>query len=81
MTEEIQDMTYIIKHIRTYLGVEQNWQTDHRIMKEELRLEFSKRIEQVLKTGLNSCNLVKAINIYAVPTLTYAFHVSKWSVT
>src|SRR5699024_4785687 len=36
---------------------------------------------QILKTHLNGRNLMKAINTYAVPLLTYSFGIIKWSKT
>jgi len=50
-------------------------------MKEELTRKLIQRVNQVIKTGLNSRNTVKAINTYAVPTLMYSFGIVKWSDT
>ena len=35
--------------------------TEHQIMKEEIRVKFVDRIKQILKIGLNSKNIVKAV--------------------
>jgi hypothetical protein len=40
-----------------------------------------KRIKSILKSKLNGNNLIKAVNTYAVPLLTYSFGVIKWSKT
>lgn len=64
-----------------YLGVKQARCVDHATVKNELSTEFAGRIRQVLKTSLNSRNIIKAINTYAVPVLGYSFGVIKWSTT
>ena len=38
-------------------------------------------MNQVIKIGLKSHNMVKAINTYAIPLLSYSFGIIKWSDT
>jgi hypothetical protein len=53
----------------------------HSIIKENLEKHFYLRIKSILKSKLNGNNLIKAVNTYAVPLLTYSFGVIKWSKT
>jgi hypothetical protein len=53
----------------------------HSIIKENLEKQFYLRIKSILKSKLNGNNLIKAVNTYAVPLLTYSFGVIKWSKT
>ena len=48
-------------------------------MKRELEEEYTKRILQILVSGLNGKNTVKAINTFAVPVLGYSFGIVQWS--
>lgn len=50
-------------------------------MKEELKEKFVTRTKHILKTGLNSKNLVTALNIYVVSVLTYSFGIIGWNDT
>jgi hypothetical protein len=77
--DQIEDMKP--HELYRYLGTEQNRGTEHKIMKEELKRKFVGRLKQIMKTGLNSRNMVKAINTYAVPVLTYSFGIIKWNST
>jgi hypothetical protein len=43
----------------------------HSIIKENLEKQFDLRIKSILKSKLNGNNLIKAVNTYAVPLLTY----------
>jgi hypothetical protein len=51
------------------------------VIKENLEKQFYLRIKSILKSKLNGNNLIKAVNTYAVPLLTYSFGVIKWSKT
>jgi hypothetical protein len=48
---------------------------------KEKKKQFYLRIKSILKSKLNGNNLIKAVNTYAVPLLTYSFGVIKWSKT
>nr|CAI5833294.1 unnamed protein product [Callosobruchus analis] len=64
-----------------YLGFNQNVKIDHTQVKTILTQEFRDRLIKLLKTKLNSRNLTKAINTFAIPVLTYSFGIIKWSHT
>jgi hypothetical protein len=64
-----------------YLGIQHSNHIQHSIIKENLEKQFYLRIKSILKSKLNGNNLIKAVNRYAVPLLTYSFGVIKWSKT
>jgi hypothetical protein len=64
-----------------YLGINQSNHIQHSIIKENLEKQFYLRIKSILKSKLNGNNLIKAVNTYAVPLLTYSFGVIKCSKT
>lgn len=64
-----------------YLGFQQSTKIDHTSIKNHLSLQYKKRLNQILKTQLNSKNLCKAINTYAIPILTYSFGIINWTKT
>lgn len=64
-----------------YLGFQQNTRLDHTVIKKHLREEYQHRLRLLLRTNLNSKNLFKAINTFAVPILTYSFGIIKWTET
>jgi hypothetical protein len=64
-----------------YLGINQSNHIQHSIIKENLEKQFYLRIKSLLKSKLNGNNLIKAVNTYAVPLLTYSFGIIKWSKT
>uniref|UniRef100_A0A8D8X0N9 Reverse transcriptase n=1 Tax=Cacopsylla melanoneura TaxID=428564 RepID=A0A8D8X0N9_9HEMI len=64
-----------------YLGIMQSRQVAHSEMKQKLQKEFKGRLYKLLKSKLNGKNLIKAINTYAIPVITYSFGVIKWTKT
>lgn len=64
-----------------YLGFHQSNKLDHTKIKQELKQQYVKRLKNLLKSYLNSNNLFKAINTYAISTLTYSFGIIKWTPT
>jgi hypothetical protein len=64
-----------------YLGINQSNHIQHSIIKENLEKQFYLRIKSILESKLNGNNLIKAVNTYAAPLLTYSFGVIKWSKT
>jgi hypothetical protein len=64
-----------------YSSINQSNHIQHSIIKENLEKQFYLRIKSILKSKLNGNNLIKAVNTYAVPLLTYSFGVIKWSKT
>ena len=64
-----------------YLGILENHKVLHKDMKSEIRNEYFKRLKKILKSELNSKNMMNAINTFAIPTLTYCFQILDWSLT
>lgn len=64
-----------------YLGMMQSKKTEHSKIKDEITKNFSTRLKKLMKTHLNSRNLTKAINTFAIPILTYSFGIINWSNT
>ena len=64
-----------------YLGIEENTTVKAKHMKAKLKTEYFSRIKRILKTKLNSKNIIKAINTFAVPSISYGFAILDWSVT
>lgn len=64
-----------------YLGILQAYKLKHKDVKCMLTDTYTKRVTQILKSGLNGKNMFKAINTYAIPTLTYTFGILKWTKT
>lgn len=61
-----------------YLGFHQSRDICHGDIKRTLQKSYTDRLDSHLKTRLNGRNLIKAINTYAVPVLTYSFGIIKW---
>lgn len=78
-TEKIQMMSS--EDTYKYLGIAQSNKIDHTNIKKHLTDQYKQRLKTVLKTKLTAKNMVKAINTYAIPILTYSFGVIKWSKT
>lgn len=64
-----------------YLGMQQARVIEHTKIKETLMKEYICRLEKICSTDLDSKNLVKAINTFAIPVLSYSFGVVTWSDT
>lgn len=64
-----------------YLGFEQNTSMNHTHIKEQLKRKYTHRLTLILKSKLNAKNIIKAVNTYAIPVLTYSFGIVKWSNT
>ncbi|KAJ8912749.1 hypothetical protein NQ315_016705 [Exocentrus adspersus] len=64
-----------------YLGYQQARRIDQKNAKELLKKRFGQRLKSILKTKLCAKNMVKAINTYAVPVLTYSFGVLTYTKT
>nr|XP_018914170.1 PREDICTED: uncharacterized protein LOC109042060 [Bemisia tabaci] len=64
-----------------YLGFQQNRGLNHRDIKQMVQQHFEQRLRVLLRSRLNSRNLFKAINTFAVPVLTYSFGIIKWTTT
>ncbi|KAJ3660258.1 hypothetical protein Zmor_004714 [Zophobas morio] len=64
-----------------YLGFCQSSHINHTKTKTQLKDQYVARLKLKLKTQLNGKNLMKAVNTFCVPLLTYSFGVIKWSKT
>ena len=64
-----------------YLGFQQNTKLNHTKIKTELTQKYKSRLTTILNTKLNAKNIVKAINTFAIPLLTYSFGIIKWTQT
>ncbi|XP_064292512.1 uncharacterized protein LOC135310067 [Plodia interpunctella] len=64
-----------------YLGYVQSRGLDHSEIKRSLQNEYRRRIIKVTKSQLTGKNMIKAINTFCIPILTYSFGVIKWSKT
>lgn len=64
-----------------YLGYQQSKGIDHNKLKSSLRDEYKHRVHILSKSNLAAKNLIKAINTYAIPILTYSFGIIKWTKT
>jgi hypothetical protein len=62
-----------------YLDYMQAKQIKHARMKQKLGKEYLNRTKSILKTKLNEKNMIKAINTYVTPALTFSFGIVKWT--
>ncbi|CAK1582520.1 unnamed protein product [Parnassius mnemosyne] len=69
------------KDLYKYLGYKQLKGLDHTAIKHTLNTEYKRRVTAVCKTHLAGKHLIKALNSYVIPILTYSFGVIKWSKT
>jgi hypothetical protein len=67
--------------IYKYLGMKQQRTIEHGVIKKDLSSECFTRTKNVLKSGLNSKNMFKAINTHALTVLSYSFGVIQWTRT
>jgi len=56
-------------------------QTTDKEAKSSLKSEYFSRLKMILKSALNSKHTIDAINMYAVPVLSYGFPVLDWTIT
>ena len=61
-----------------YLGIDEGNGIKHAAMKEKVRKECYRRIKMILKSELNSCNKITAINALAIPVVSYSLNVINW---
>lgn len=62
-----------------YLGILEGEDVKHQAMKDSTTTEYFRRVRKVLKTKLNSGNITKAINTWAVALFRYGSGVIKWN--
>ena len=61
-----------------YLGIEENFDIQHKNEKEKLKKEYLRRLRLVLGTELSAKNKIQAIGSLAVPVLRYSFGIVNW---
>lgn len=66
------------EHLKTgesykYLGVQETGKINHNEIRQQIQKEYFRRIKCITNSHLNSRNLMRAINSYAVPVLLYSF--------
>ena len=64
-----------------YLGVFENDKFKEGLVKEIIVSSYKKRIKKLLKSSLNGCNLISAINLWAIPLVRYTAGLIKWTQT
>ena len=67
--------------VYNYLGVDESSGIQHVIMKQKLKKELVRRTRLILKTELNSKNRITAINMLAIPVITYSFNIIDWNLS
>jgi hypothetical protein len=62
-----------------YLGIEENYDIEHKIEKEKLKKKYLRRLRLALGTELNAKNKIQAIGTLAVPVHRYSFGILNWN--
>ena len=66
------------RKVYKYLGIEENFDIQHKNEKEKLKKEYLRRLRLVLGTELSAKNKIQAIGSLAVPVLRYSFGIVNW---
>jgi len=61
-----------------YLGIEENFDIQHKNEKDKLKKEYLRRLRLVLGTELSAKNKIQAIGSLAIPVLRYSFGIVNW---
>ena len=64
-----------------YLGILQSNEIQRKDMKEKVGKEYKRRVRKILETKLNGGNIIKAINIWAIPMLRYSASFLDWTIS
>ncbi|XP_062530455.1 uncharacterized protein LOC134200814 [Bombyx mori] len=56
-----------------YLGIDEAGKIDHNEVRQQIQKEYFRRVKSVTGSQLNARNILRALNIYAVPVLLYTF--------
>jgi len=64
-----------------YLGHMQAKRIKHARMKQKLGKEYLNHTKSILKTKFIGKNMIKVINTYVTPVLTFSFGIVKWTPT
>lgn len=62
-----------------YLGILELDDIMHKEMKEKVKTTYLKRLKLILKSKLNSRNLINAINTWAVSVVRYSAGIVNWT--
>jgi len=68
-----EDSTYAYLGLREFFGVEEE------LVKSSVSSEFARRLRLVAGSALNAHNLVRAVNSYVLPTISYGLGVVNWT--
>ena len=63
-----------------YLGILEADDVKHKEIKGKMRTEYFRRVRKILKSKLNSSNMIQAINSRAVSLIRYGAGIIKWTV-
>ena len=69
------------EEIYKFLGVNETNGIQHTTMKEEIRKECYITVWDIFETEPNSANQIQAINILAIPVVTYSFNIVNWNLS
>lgn len=64
-----------------YLGIQQSYEIRQKENKVMAERELVRRVSKILNTHLNAKNKIVAINVWAIPPLTYTAGILTWSKT
>ena len=85
MTDRIelptQDIIITLEEKETYkyIGILEADNIKQVQMKDTIRKEYLRRTRKLFETKLSSRNLIRRINIYALPLVRYSGHLLKWT--
>ena len=69
------------EEIYKFLGVNEANGIQHTSMKEEIRKECYITVWDIFETEPDSANQIQAINILAIPVVTYSFNIVNWNLS
>ena len=69
------------EEIYKFLGVKEANGIQHTSMKEEIRKECYITVWDIFETEPDSANQIQAINILAIPVVTYSFNIVNWNLS
>ena len=69
------------KKVYKYLDVNESNGIEQATVKQKLKKELVKIMRLLLKTELNSQNRITAINMLAIPVITYSFNITDWNLS
>lgn len=64
-----------------YLGINEAGKINHSEVRQQIQKEYYRRVKSLTNSHLNARNLLRAINIYAVPVLLYTFGIINYNTT